>query len=50
MFDDDDRVAVVDEPIQDLEQFGKVVEVKTRGWFVEQVERLAGVGPSKLGR
>ena len=50
VLDDDDRVALVDEAVEDFEQFGEVVEVEAGGRFVEEVERLAGVGPSELGR
>ena len=50
VLDHDDRVALVDEAVEHFEQFGEVVEVEAGGGFVEQVERLAGVGPSKLGR
>ena len=49
MFDDDDRVAVVDEAVEHFEQLGEVVEVEAGGRFVEEVERLAGVGPGELG-
>ena len=49
VLDDDDRVAVVDEAVEHFEQFGEVVEVEAGRRFVEQVERLAGVGPSELG-
>ena len=50
VLDDDDRVAVVDEAVEHFEQLRKVVEVEAGRGFVEEVERLAGVGPSKLGR
>ncbi len=49
VLDHDDRVAQVDEPIEHFEQFGEVVEVQTGRRFVEQVQRLAGVGPGELG-
>ena len=50
VFDDDDRVAVVDEAVEHVEQLGEVVEMQAGGRFVEQVERLAGIGPRELGR
>ena len=42
MFDDDDGVALVDEGVEDFEEFADVLEVQARGRFVEDVERLAG--------
>ena len=50
VLDHDDRVALVDEAIEHFEQLGQVVEVQAGGRLVEQVQRLAGVRPSKLGR
>jgi hypothetical protein len=50
VFDHDDTVTVIDESIEDFEEFGEVVEVEAGGGFVEQIQCLAGVGPSELGR
>ena len=43
VLDDDDRVAEVGEPVQDVEQLLDVVEVQAGGRFIEQVERFAGL-------
>ncbi len=50
VLDDDDRVARVDEPVQDLEQPLDVSEVQPRGGLVEYVEGLAGGPLSELAR
>ena len=42
VLDDDDRVALVDQLVQHLEQLGDVVEVEAGGRLVEDVERAAG--------
>ena len=49
VFDDDDRVPVVDEAVEHDQQLPDVLEVEARRRLVEHVERVAGVGPSKLG-
>ena len=49
VFDDDDRVAVVDQAVEHFEQFCEVVEVEAGRGFVEQVQRLAGIGPGQFG-
>ena len=50
VLDHDHRVAQVDQAIEHVEQLGDVVEVQAGRRLVEQVERLAGVGPGQLGR
>jgi hypothetical protein len=50
VLDDDDRVAGLDEPVQDLEQLLDVGEVEAGRRLVEDVERLAGRAPRQLGR
>ena len=42
VLDDDDRVALVDQLVQHLEQLRHVVEVEAGGRLVEDVERAAG--------
>ena len=49
VLDDDDRVAEIDQPVQHVEQLADVVEVQAGRRLVEEVERLAGVGPGQLG-
>ena len=49
VLDHHDRIAQIDQPIEHVEQFGQIVEVQAGGRLVEQIERLAGVGPGKLG-
>src|SRR6476659_1631494 len=39
VFDDDYRVAVIDEAVEDFEQFRKVVEVEAGGGFIKEVQR-----------
>ena len=48
VFDDDDRVAQVRQPVHDRKQFGDVVEVQPGRRFVQQVQRPAGVGSGQL--
>ena len=50
VLDDEDRVAAVDEPVEDLEQLLDVGEVEAGGRLVEDVERPAGRPPRELGR
>ena len=49
MLDDDQRVALRDQPLQHLEQLLDVGEVQTGGGFVEDVERPAGGHLAELG-
>ena len=42
VLDHDDRIALVDESVDDLQQLANVVEVKARRGLVEDVERSAG--------
>ena len=50
MLDHDDRVALVDEPAQDVEQLARVVEVEPRGGLVEDVEGVPGGPAAELAR
>ena len=50
VFDHDDRVPLLDETVEDLEQLVDVVEVQARRRLIEDVERLARVGACQLGR
>ena len=50
VFDDDDRIAAVDELVQHLQQQTDVLEMKPRRGFVQDVERAARVALRKLGR
>ena len=49
VLDDDHRVALVDQPLEHLEQLVDVVEVQAGGGLVEDVERLAGGDLAELG-
>ena len=49
VFDHDDRVPLLDETVEDLEQLVDVVEMQAGRRLVEDVERLARVGPGQLG-
>src|SRR5262245_59069754 len=48
VLDDGDRVAKIDQPLQDFQQFCQVVEVQSGRWFVEEIERAPGVGARKF--
>ena len=50
VLDHDDRVAQIDQAIEDIEQFADVVEVQAGGRLVEDVDGLAGVGPATARR
>ena len=50
VLDDEDRVAAVDEPVEDLEQLVHVGEVEAGRRLVQEVERLARRPPRELGR
>lgn len=43
VLDDDHRVATADEFFQDRHEYADILEVQTRCWLVEDVERLACV-------
>jgi hypothetical protein len=43
VFDDDDRVAVVDETVEDLEETGDVGGVEADGGFLDEVEIAFGL-------
>ena len=49
VFDDDDRIAQIDQSAQDGEQFFGVVEVQAGGGLVEDVQGFAGVDPAQFG-
>ena len=42
VFDDDDRVSCIDQLLQHVKQLVNVREMKARGRFVKNVDRLAG--------
>src|SRR5262249_54081498 len=50
VFDDDDRVALIHKLVQHIEQFARVLEVKTGGRLVEDVQRAAGAATRQLAR
>src|SRR5690606_26118537 len=50
VLDDDDRVALLDEAVQDLEQLAHVFEVQTRRRLVEHVDAAALAALLQLGR
>src|SRR5579863_376595 len=50
VLDDEYRIAKLDEAVEDGEQLAYVVEVQTRGGFVEDVEGAAGLPAGKLTR
>ena len=39
MLDDDDRVAKVCQPIEDLQQLLHIIKMEPGGWFVKDIER-----------
>ena len=49
VFDDDDTVAFVNEFTEDFEEVLNVLEVQAGGWFVENVEGVAGLYFGELG-
>ncbi len=49
MLDDDHGIAAIDELAKDFEQTADVVGVEASGWFVEDIEGLAGAAASELG-
>ena len=50
VLDDQDGIAKIGEPIQDVEQFLHVVKVQACGGFVEDIERATGLTFGKLFR
>ena len=38
-----DGVALVDESVQDIEQFADIFEVQACGWLIENIERASGL-------
>ena len=50
MFDDDDRIAAVDEHLQDVHQFMDVGRMEARRRFVEDVQRPAGAALGQFRR
>ena len=48
MLDDDYSIAKIDQPIEDIEQLGHVVEVQTCRWFIEDVQCATGVWPAQF--
>ncbi len=42
VFDDDDGIAFVNQPVQSLNQFGHIVGVQANGWFVENIDGATG--------
>ena len=49
VLDHNDRVAQIDETIENAEQLADVVEMQTRGRLIEDVHGLAGVRAGELG-
>src|SRR6185437_15933359 len=50
VLDDDDRVAQIDESLQNIEKFFHVVKMQAGGWLVENVKRAAGLAARKFAR
>src|SRR5208282_1734476 len=48
VFDDDDRVAQVGQPVQHVEQLLHVVEVQAGGGLVEKVKSFSGLALAQL--
>src|SRR6202020_2979311 len=48
VFDDDDRIAQVTQPVQDVEQFSYIVEVQAGGGLIQQVKSLARLALAQL--
>ena len=43
MLNNDNRVAVIAQPVQHLKQLSDVMEVQPGGGFVQDIERAAGI-------
>ena len=41
VFDDDDCVPKINQSMQDIEQNPDILEMQSRGWFIEDIERLS---------
>ena len=50
VLDDDDRIALVAQSVQHVQQLTNVLEVQSRGGLVENVKRLASVALGKFAR
>src|SRR4029079_18423342 len=50
VLDDEDRIAAIDQPMEDLEELLDVGEVETGRRLVEDVEGPSGRAPRQLGR
>src|SRR3569833_194134 len=48
VLDHNDRVALIPQPVLDLEELSDIVEVQSRRWLVEDIERSAGRSFCKL--
>ena len=50
VFDDDDGVAMIAQPVQHRQQLRDIVEMQAGGGFIQYIECLAGVAPGKFAR
>tara|TARA_B100001146_G_scaffold61957_1_gene54722 strand:+ start:229 stop:519 length:291 start_codon:yes stop_codon:yes gene_type:complete len=50
MFDDNDRVALISQPVKHAEQLSYIMKVQAGGRFVQHVKRAAGVSLRKFPR
>ena len=50
MFNDQDRIAPIDQPLQDLKQFVDIGKMKSRRRFIKDIERPACRGLTKFAR
>ena len=41
VFDDDDCVPKIDQSMEDIQQNPDILEMQSRGWFIEDIERLS---------
>ena len=48
MLDDDNRIAGVNQSIQNLEQFADIVDMQTGGGFIQYINGFAGFFLAKL--
>ena len=48
VFDDQHGIAGIDQAMQHGEQLADVVKVQAGGWFVEYVQRVAGIDPCQF--
>ena len=49
VFNDDHRIAAIDQLVEHIQQQADIVEVKSGGRFVKQVERFARIDSGQLG-